>query len=52
MLSGKDMNLYVWDFGVNPAAPANQTAWKPIQTDVKTGGDEPPALQRKTPNQY
>lgn len=51
MLSGKDMNLYVWDFGVNPAAPANQTAWKPIQTDVKTGGDEPPALQRKTPNQ-
>jgi hypothetical protein len=50
MLTGKDMNLYVWDFGVNPAAPANQTAWKPIQTDVKTGNDEPPALQRKTPN--
>ncbi len=50
MLSGKDMNLYVWDFGVNPAAPANQTAWKPIQTDVKTGGDEPPTLQRPAPN--
>jgi hypothetical protein len=47
MLSSKDMNLYIWDFGVNPAAPANQTAWKPIQTNVQTGGDEPPTLQKK-----
>ncbi len=50
MLNSKDMNLYIWDFGVNPAAPANQTAWKPIQPDMKTAGDEPPTLQRSSPN--
>jgi len=50
MLNSKDMNLYIWDFGVNPAAPANQTAWKPIQTNVQPAGDEPPTLQRSSPN--
>lgn len=50
MLNEKEMNLYVWDFGVNPSARQNSGSWKPPAADAKaTGKSEKPDLKNRPP---
>ena len=45
---GKDVNLFVWDFGVNPTAPPNDKAWRPVPAaDTTTGTKEAPVLNKR-----
>ncbi|HEY6307543.1 MAG TPA: hypothetical protein VI488_13915 [Candidatus Angelobacter sp.] len=46
LLEKDQINIYVWDFGVNPAAPANANAWTARQSDP-AAKDQNPALERR-----
>ncbi len=46
LLEKKQINLFVWDFGVDPAAPANANAWTPRQ-ESPAGTSKTPALETR-----
>lgn len=46
LLEKGQINLYVWDFGVDPSAPANPNAWT-ARRPVQGQDDKPPGLEKR-----
>jgi hypothetical protein len=51
VLNEKEINLYVWDMGVNFSAPENANAWKPEPTDDRPAHPQGPPALNKRPSQ-
>jgi hypothetical protein len=46
LLEKGQVNLFVWDFGVDPSAPANPNAWT-ARRPAQTGPDQGPVLEKR-----
>jgi hypothetical protein len=47
LLDKGQINLFVWDFGVDPTAPANPNAWTSRSPAPGEASDQPPALTKR-----
>ena len=49
MLDPTTINMFVWDFGVNPSAPANPGAWTPqqVQKPKAAANEDSPGLNQR-----